>query len=199
MNTRASLLTALLAAVISVPFVADTPSPWPREKTRPDASQGAVVAQVLGVDTWVQIAYHRPALRGRDVWTAKSNSGAMIVPRNSDPHPWRAGANEVTTIELSADVLIEALPVPAGKYALFMIPSHDKWTVVLSKTLDQAGSGREYNAEDDLIRFNIKPQTAPVTEFLSYGFSHCEANSTVGYMQWGSLLLPFKIEVHTKR
>jgi hypothetical protein len=32
--------------------------------------------------------------------------------------PWRAGANENTTIEFSTDVLVEGRPLAAGKYGL---------------------------------------------------------------------------------
>jgi hypothetical protein len=35
---------------------------------------------------------------------------------SSKAAPWRAGANENTTIEFSTDVKIEGQPLPAGKY-----------------------------------------------------------------------------------
>ncbi len=199
MTPRIALVRTLLALAIATPFVLDTPNPWPRKKTQPDASQGAVVAQVLGIDTWVQFAYHRPALRDRDVWTAKNAHGGPTVPRNGEPYPWRAGANEVTTFEASADVRIEGLDVPKGKYALFMIPGDKFWTVVLNKQLNQAGSGRDYDAEHDLLRFKVAPQRAPKTEFLTYAFNNCEAWSTMASMQWGKIRIAFEIDKQPTR
>lgn len=195
MPSPITLAAVVLTAALSVALVGDTPSPWSRHKTRPDESQGAVVAQVLGVDTWVQIAYHRPGVRDRDVWTATSSSGSLIVPRNGDPTPWRAGANEVTTIEFSGDVILEGHDVPAGKYSLFMIPGDETWTIVLNTDTKQWGSGRDYDAEKDVLRFDVKPEKAPMTEFLTYGFTNCEAWTMMAYMQWEKLRVAFQVEV----
>lgn len=144
MTTPSTLAAVVLATALSVAVASDTPDPWSRQKSRPDASQGAVVAQVIGVDTWVQVAYHRPAVRGRDVWDATDSRGNNLVPRNGEPKPWRAGANEVTTIEFSGDVRVQGAEVAAGKYALFMIPGDDPtkepWTLVLNKDTEQWGS-----------------------------------------------------------
>lgn len=39
---------------------------------------------------------------------------------SSKSSPWRAGANESTTIDFSTDVLIEGKALPAGKYGFFI-------------------------------------------------------------------------------
>src|ERR1700704_6191183 len=82
----------------------------------PYESQKALVSQTIGL-TDIEIAYHRPAVKGRKIW-------GDLVPYNSGtPIPWRSGANENTTISFSNDVTIEGKPLAAGTYGLHMIPA----------------------------------------------------------------------------
>ncbi len=197
--SRTALLSTVLAATLAAAVApADIHSPWTREKSKPDTSQGAFVAQVVGVDTWVQIAYHRPAVRDRNVWEDVGGNGTPIVPRDGSP-PWRAGANEVTTIEFSGPVQVEGLDVPAGKYALFMIPGEQSWTVIFNEDTAQRGSGGQYDPEKDALRFDVVPQRGPKHEHLTYEFTNCEAWSTVAWLRWDRMHVPFEIEVRPSR
>ena len=167
-----------------------------RKKTKPDVSQGAAVTQTLGVDTQITIAYHRPGVKGRDVWTEKSDNENIgpLVPRDGDPRPWRSGANEATTIEVSGDVLVEGKELPAGKYALFMIPTDGDWTVVFSKQAQQWGAFG-YKQKDDALRVTVTPVEAPHQEWLAYGFDDPGTWSATAYLRWNDVKIPFKIEV----
>ncbi len=167
-----------------------------RKKTKPDPSQGASATQTIGVDTLVTIAYHRPGVKGRDVWTGKSDNPNIgpLVPRDGDPRPWRAGANEATTIELSGDVLVEGKELAAGKYALFMIPADGDWTVVFSKQASQWGAFG-YKQKDDALRVTVTPVEAQQQEWLAYGFDDPGAWSATAYLRWDKVKVPFKIEV----
>lgn len=167
-----------------------------RKKTKPDVSQGAAVTQTLGVDTQITIAYHRPGVKGRDVWTEKSDNVNIgpLVPRDGDPRPWRSGANEATTIEVSGDVLVEGKELPAGKYALFMIPTDGDWTVVFSKQAQQWGAFG-YKQKDDALRVTVTPGEAPHQEWLAYGFDDPGTWSATAYLRWNDVKIPFKIEV----
>ena len=167
-----------------------------RKKTKPDVSQGAAVTQTLGVDTQITIAYHRPGVKGRDVWTEKSDNVNIgpLVPRDGDPRPWRSGANEATTIEVSGDVLVEGKELPAGKYALFMIPTDGDWTVVFSKQAQQWGAFG-YKQKDDALRVTVTPGEAPHQEWLVYGFDDPGTWSATAYLRWNDVKIPFKIEV----
>ena len=167
-----------------------------RKKTKPDVSQGAAVTQTLGVDTQITIAYHRPGVKGRDVWTGKSDNQniGLLVPRDGDPRPWRAGANEATTIEFSSDVMVEGEKLSAGKYALFMIPTDGDWTVVFSKQARQWGAFG-YKEKDDALRVAVTPVEAPHQEWLAYGFDDPGAWSATAYLRWDKVKVPFKIEV----
>ena len=77
----------------------------------PQASQKAAVSQAVGL-TDIVVKYHRPAVKGREVW-------GKLVPMNA---VWRAGANENTVIKFSTDVRVEGKELPAGAYGLHMIP-----------------------------------------------------------------------------
>ncbi len=81
---------------------------------------------------------------------------------------WRTGANEATTIEVSTDVEIEGEPLPAGKYALFTIPTEDDWTVVFNKTPEQWGA-YDYDEAEDALRVEVTPEeTDEPTEQLTF-------------------------------
>lgn len=189
---------AVLAGVCAFLMVA-TSADAQRQKKAPDASQGATVSQTIGVNGLVTIVYHRPGVKDRDVWTGKSDNVNIgsLVPRNGDPRPWRAGANEATTIEFNEDVLVEGKELTAGKYALFMIPADGDWTVVFSKQARQWGAFA-YKDKDDALRVSVTPQEAPHQEWLAYGFSDPGAWSTTAYLRWEKVKVPFKIETKAK-
>lgn len=164
-------------------------SPWERVRTAPLASPGAVVSQVVGADSWVRIAYHRPAANGRDVWTAVGRYGP-IVPRNGEPSPWRAGANEPTTLELSQDLLLEGEPLAAGKYVLMMIPRDNTWSIVVQSYAGNAGTG-QFNPDLTVLSVPVKPMAAPHLERLTYGFDGELPDATTAWMHWAELKVPF--------
>ncbi|MCB9898018.1 MAG: DUF2911 domain-containing protein [Planctomycetes bacterium] len=170
--------------------VADDFSPWERKPTEPDVSQGAVVSQVVGVDTWLRIAYHRPGVKGRNVWKDEGARGRPLVP--ADGSAWRAGANEATTFEASSDVLVEGKPLAAGRYSLFMIPGDEHWTVVFNSVADQWGA-YSYDQEQDVLRVEVAPQEAPHVEWLTYTFDDPLADSVRPTLRWAELAVPFTV------
>lgn len=189
-------LAVLVLAVVGSLAVPDDgiSSPWSRVPKTPDKSQGAVVAQVLGANTWVEISYHRPGLRGRPVWTASNSRGQRFVPHDGDPTPWRAGANECTTFEVSTDIQVEGQDLPAGKYGLFIIPRDGLWTVIFNSDHEQWGS-RGFDESKDVLRVDVEPQSAPMNEWLQFGFDHAEASSTQACLSWGEVKLPFTLSL----
>ena len=63
----------------------------------------------------VEITYSRPGMKGREVYGELVPYG--LAPNafgNGKPMPWRAGANENTTISLSHDSKINGTPLSAG-------------------------------------------------------------------------------------
>jgi tetratricopeptide (TPR) repeat protein len=109
--------------------------------------------------------------------------------------PWRAGANENTTITFSHDVKIDGKDVKAGTYGLFLaIEKEGPWTWILSNNSKSWGS-YFYNQNEDALRTQATPKDAEYTEYLTYGFDNRETNSTVAYLQWENKRVPLKIDV----
>ena len=149
----------------------------------PLPSPGASVKTVVGT-TDVTIDYHRPGVKGRKVW-------GELVPYGQ---VWRLGANEATTISFADPVKVQGKDVPAGIYGLFAIPGPDKWTLILNKKAEQWGS-YFYKAEEDLLRFDVQPQTGPFTEWMVFQITPAGNGKAVVEMAWENLRVPFTVEV----
>jgi tetratricopeptide (TPR) repeat protein len=109
--------------------------------------------------------------------------------------PWRAGANENTTITFSHDVKINGKDLKAGTYGLFLdVEKEGDWNWIFSNNATSWGS-YYYNPKEDALRAATKPEDASYTEFLTYGFDDRQAKSAVAYLQWENKRVPFKIEV----
>ena len=160
-------------------------------------SQKSSVTQYVGVDTQITINYSRPAVKGRVVWGNLVPYGLGTSERYADgkPFPWRAGANENTTIELNNDVKIEGSALPAGKYSIHMIPSEADWIIIFNKKSNQWGSF-SYDESADALRVTVTPVEAPFEEFLTYRFGSITDNSVVGFLHWEKLKIPFQITLN---
>ncbi len=113
---------------------------------------------------------------------------------SSKAAPWRAGANENTTISFSHDVKIEGKDLKAGKYALFLaLDKSGPWTWIFSKNNSSWGSFF-YDEKEDALRVNTTPQEAAYTEYLTYGVDERKLNSAVVFLQWENKKIEFKIE-----
>ncbi len=160
------------------------------------ASLKGTITQRLGTDTDITIDYSRPGVKGRKIWGELVPFGLAEGNRYSDnkPYPWRAGANENTTIEFTSDLMIDGHKLPAGKYGIHMIPSENDWTVIFSKVNDIWGSYK-YNTENDALRITVKPVEAAFTEWLTFGFEDLMGTSAVAFLCWEKLKVPFKVEL----
>jgi hypothetical protein len=163
------------------------------------ASLKASVMQRLGTNTDITIDYSRPGVKGRKIWGGLVPYGMAPGTQESGgkPFPWRAGANENTTIEVSKDVLIEGKQLPAGKYGIHMIPSEKEWTIIFSKNNSAWGSF-SYNQAEDALRVTVTPVKAPHMEWLTYGFDDLAGTSATAYLRWDNLKVPFKIKLPKK-
>ena len=76
-------------------------------------SPAAMVSQTVGIST-ITVKYSRPAVKGREVWGKLVPYGWNVEPVGKGGEaPWRAGANENTTIEFSHAATVEGKEVPA--------------------------------------------------------------------------------------
>lgn len=165
-------------------------------------NERAEVSQWIGL-VKITIAYHSPNLHGGGgvdrtgrIWGGVVQYGFFddgFGP--SKAMPWRAGANESTTITFSHDVKIEGKDLKAGRYALFLdVEKSGPWIWIFSNNSDGWGS-YQYDARNDALRIPANPQAAPHTEFMTYGFDERRPDSALAFLQWEDKRIPFKIEV----
>jgi len=156
----------------------------------------ASVTERIGL-TDVTIHYDRPAVRGRQgaIWGKLVHTGYTDQGFGSSKEaPWRAGANENTTITFSRDVKVEGKPLPAGTYGFFIAYDSLQSTLIFSKNAGSWGS-YYYDPKEDALRVTVKPERSnEFVERLRYEFLDQEENSAVIALQWEQLSIPFKVE-----
>jgi hypothetical protein len=164
-------------------------------------SKMAAVSEQVGI-TDVTLTYSRPAVNGREgkIW------GDLVPYGFVDYHygtskaaPWRAGANENTTIEFSTDVAIEGKPLAAGKYGFFIAMGQEKATLIFSKDNNAWGSFY-YSPAGDVMRVEVPViKTTESVERLQYEFAAETDSSAVALLQWEKIKIPFTITVDLKK
>lgn len=186
--------TCLIAACIQFGFTGLAKA---QLTSLPDGdNKRASVSEQIGL-TDVTIKYSRPAVKKRDghIWGELVPSG--YVDQGFGPSksaPWRAGANEATSIEFSNDVKIEGQPLAAGKYGFFVAYGADECTLIFSKNWGAWGSFF-YKPEEDVLRVKVKPVPADKSvERLKYEFTDETPGGARVQLQWEKLVIPFKIE-----
>src|SRR4051812_34498504 len=171
----------VLAAVASATLAAaSAPAQIASEITLPPNgnNQRAEVSQWIGL-VKVTIAYHSPRvhLQGVTDRTGKIWGGLVrygLFDEGFGPShatPWRAGANESTTLTLSHDVQLEGKDLKAGTYALFLrVEPAAPWMLILSSQSTGWGSF-QYDPANDVLQVPVTPEDAPFTEYLTYAFT----------------------------
>ena len=183
-----------LVVVVAVGLAVSSTAFAQEKKVRP--SLHASVSQTIGVETVVTFDFSRPGVKERTIWGELVPYGLTPGNKYSEekPFPWRAGANEKTTIEVSTDVTVDGKPLPAGKYSIHMIPSEKEWIVIFNTNHEGWGS-YDYDETLDALRLNITPVDAPFQEWLLFGFDPLAGTSAVAYLHWEKLMVPFTIAV----
>lgn len=157
----------------------------------------ASVSETIGI-TDVMIHYDRPGVKGRDgkIWGQLVPAGFNDLGfGTSKAAPWRAGANENTTISFSTDVTIEGQPLPAGKYAFFVAYDPDECTLLFSKNYTSWGSFF-YDPAEDVLRVKVKPVALDhKVEWLKYEFTDETDTTATVALEWEKLMIPFTIGV----
>lgn len=166
-------------------------------------NQKSSVTQWIGL-TSVTITYRGPDVHGPRGEDRKGHIwGELVHYGLKDPDgygtslasPWRAGANEITSITFSHDVKINGKDLKAGTYGLMMQLEKDKpWTWIFNKNSTSWGV-YYYSSDEDVLRVETTPEDAPYMEWLTYGFDDRQAESAVAYLRWENKRVPFKIEV----
>lgn len=126
----------------------------------------------------ITINYSSPFVKGRTIW-------GELVPFGKI---WRAGANAPTTIETDKALKIEGKELPAGKYAVYVIPENGSATIIFGK--DTKMGAHEYNESQEALRVNVKTKkSSKMNESLVYVIN--KNNIT---LSWENLDIPVSVK-----
>lgn len=150
--------------------------------------------------TEIEINWNSPGVKGREgkIWgTPIAWYGFTVLGFGSNVEsPWRAGANESTTISFSTDVTINGRKLPAGKYGFFIALAEDSCTLIFNKNTEGWGS-YFYNKDLDVLRVGTKQQKElkESRERLEYTFSKETDRSIEVALEWERWRIPFTVGV----
>jgi tetratricopeptide (TPR) repeat protein len=158
-----------------------------------------MVGRTVGA-TEIEVRWNAPGVKGREgkIWgTDVAPYGFEPLGYGSDkPSPWRAGADDITTIQFSTDVKVNGQNLPAGKYGFLIALYADSSTLIFNKNTEAWGA-YFYRPELDVLRVKTiqqKDQKESV-ERMIYSFSNQTANSVEIALEWERWRIPFKVEV----
>jgi len=152
-----------------------------------DTTKKSIKSRGIGVihNDSVKINYYSPGVRSRVIWGG-------LVPYNK---VWVTGAHDATNIEIGKPFIVGGKEIPAGKYALFSIPTEKKWTIIINKNWQQHLASK-YDEKDDMVRFKVKPRKNRHTERLQYFIDDTKVNKGMIAMEWEKIRIkvPFAIK-----
>ena len=162
----------------------------------------ASVSEQIGI-VKIEIDYNRPGVKGREgkIWNTPVAHYGFVDQGHGTSYaaPWRAGANENTTMSFSHPVSIEGKDLPAGKYGFFIALGETESTLVFSKVNNSWGSFY-YDETMDALRVNVKNQTLDKSvEWLKYEFTDESDSSVVVAMSWEKRKIAFRVAADRKK
>lgn len=130
--------------ILLVVLCAGLPVCWGQDKwAMPTESPLSVQRQNFST-SYIEVSYSRPSVKGRRIFGDYLRYGEI----------WRAGANEATRLHFGEEVFFAGKKIPAGKYALYIIPDAKEWTIILNEGLNNWGlSG--YAQSQDVLRVKV--------------------------------------------
>lgn len=170
--------------------------------TEPDGgNRKASVSEQIGI-VKIEINYGRPGVKGREgkIYNTSVAHYGFVDQGHGTSYsaPWRAGANENTTISFSHPVKIEGKDLPAGTYGFFIALGETEDLLIFNKFSKSWGSFY-YEEKDDALRVPVKHQALDKSvEWLKYEFLDQADSSAVIAMSWEKRMIPFKVTVERK-
>ena len=153
----------------------------------PQLSPIANVKQTVGLSE-IEINYSRPGKRGRLVF-------GELVPYGK---LWRTGANANSTISFSDDVKIQGNELKKGKYALFLIPKAEAWSLFFYTTTDNWGLPKTWEDNKVALKVDLKPEIGLVNlESFTINIDNLTIDSAEISLAWEKSFAKFKVEVPT--
>ncbi|MBP6185018.1 MAG: DUF2911 domain-containing protein [Saprospiraceae bacterium] len=158
------------------------------------------VSRTIGV-TDIAVRWNAPGVKGRsgNIWgTSVAHFGFVALGYGSSlPSPWRAGANESTTISFSTDVTIAGKLLAAGEYGFFIALYEDSCMLIFSNNTQGWGS-YFYDPSYDALRVTVRQEkNRPIlTEWLSYSFVDQTSQSLTIALDWEYWRIPIPVTVN---
>jgi tetratricopeptide (TPR) repeat protein len=152
--------------------------------TLPQTSPREHIRQTVGLTT-LELDFSRPSVRGRKIFGG-------LLPYDS---VWRVGANAATTLEISDDIQIEGQKLAKGKYALFVKPGKNQWTLLINRNPEIWGT--EYRASETMLKLTTKTQNTEFTESLMINFDNLRNDSATLVIRWENTMARFPLAVPT--
>ena len=127
------------------------------------------------------LCYGSPSARDREIM-------GDLVPYGQ---PWRMGADEPTTIHLSAPASVGGVELEPGSYSLYAVPGEGEWEIFLNTDWQRWGIPINENVRDSEIgSFTVTPEaTESFVESLTYAWENGEI-----VMEWENTRLSFPVE-----
>ena len=122
----------------------------------------------------VSVAWTRSSPRSGPtrLWCATVDLACLAAPSWAGwvpfGEPWRLGANEATTLTVSAPVLFGDIRLAAGSYSLYAVPEQREWRVIVNRVGRRWGIpiNDTVKAQDiGSVSAAVEAVTPPVEEF----------------------------------
>ena len=186
-----------MAGMIAIAQISTPPS---------GGNQKSMVRQYIGALSYVEIVYNSPDVAGPNGESREGQIWGALVPYGfnnlgfglssaDNPSPWRAGANQNTTVEFSHDMTVEGKEIKAGIYGFHVAAAESgPWTLIFSNDTNHWGSFF-YKEENDALRVDVGVVDNQFSEWLTFEFIDRQPASTTAALRWENKSIPFKIEV----
>jgi len=142
------------------------------------------LVQIVDGDT-IAITGSRPNRRGREIFGKQVKWGTQ----------WTPGANNSTTLSVGRDFQINGIPVPAGKYSVWMVPRpDDQWSLVLNPNAELFHGAHPDSAAGQL-HFPVTARTIDPVETLTWSINDIRGWRSTVRMQWADKSVEFGLKL----
>ena len=129
----------------------------------------------------IRLIYSRPHLQRRPLF-----NGILKYDE-----PWRLGANEASEITFYKNVTVQGKRIKAGRYIIYGIPHHDKWTIILNSNIDTWGLKQD--TTKDVGRFQIPISTNGTSlEYFTMVFEKADTGANL-VIAWADIVAKLPI------